>query len=445
MAIYHLSAQIIGRSAGRSVTAAAAYRAHEKIEDERTGLTHDYTRRRGEVEAFILTPDHAPDWAHDRSALWNEVEKIEKRKDAQLARELNVALPVELTPDQQKDLLKEFIEENMIKRGMIADVAIHRDHPENPHAHIMLTMRDISADRFGKKNRDWNPDFGFGKVQNAEKYVDWREAWANLTNEHLSFYRHAARVDHRSFEAQGIDRPPTIHEGPAVREMEKRGIQTERGEYNRMVKEHAEIVAEQKQNVIDLEAYRREKETLKTELEAAIQKAPEKGSEPSQTTPKQKSIQELMELKIQAQKKRSDLERDRMKHHDLTETRRLIGVNTAYADEARATLRQIETELSSITSRLFHGKKWKSRMQDKEKAERSVHTYERIVKELEEKLPPPKEIARLEATLPKIDGLMSQLNGIIRSIDHEIEERQPPRSRQAKQKKEHEQGRGMSR
>ena len=447
MAIYHLSAQIIGRSAGRSATAAAAYRAHEKIEDERTGLTHDYTRRRGEVEAFILTPDHAPDWAHDRSALWNEVEKIEKRKDAQLARELNVALPVELTPDQQKDLLKEFVEENMIKRGMIADVAIHRDHPENPHAHIMLTMRDISADGFGKKNRDWNPDFGRGVVKDAEKYVDWREAWANLTNEHLSFYRHPARVDHRSYAEQGIEKVPTIHEGVAVRQMEKRGIPTERGEYNRMVKEHAEIVAEQKQNVVDFETYRREREALKKELEATIQTAKEKNAQ-EQVTPKQpekeKSIQELMELKIQAQKQRSDLESDRRKYRDLSETRRLIELNTKKAQEASETIRHIDHESTAI-SRIFQPKKWKERMREKRLTEISLGAAENSLKELEEKLPPQKEIARLEKIAPKLDSMMNQLNGLIKSIDKEIEERQPPRSRQAKQKKEHEQGRGMSR
>ena len=436
MAIYHLSAQIIGRSAGRSVTAAAAYRAHEKIMDERTGITHDYTRRRGDFESFIMAPDHAPDWVHDRAHLWNEVEKTEKRKDAQLARELNVALPIELTPDQQKDLLKEFVEINMVNRGMVADVAIHRDHEENPHAHILLTMRDISADGFGKKNREWNPDFGFGKVQNAEKYVDWREAWANLTNEHLSFYRHEARIDHRTLEAQGVDRMPTIHEGSTVRKMEAQGIQTERGDHNRMVKEHAQIIEESKQNVVDFEDFKRQKEALKQELEAAIQITPE--------PPKQKSISELQEQKIQVQKERSDLESDRMKYRDLSETRRLIALNQQKAQEARETIRQINKE-NTITSRLFQGKKWKERRYEKGRAEISLNAAENSLKQLEEKLPSPKEIARLEEILPKIDSMMNQLNGLIKSIDKEIEERQPPRSRQAKQKKEHEQGRGMSR
>ena len=438
MAIYHLSAQIIGRSAGRSVTAAAAYRAHEKIMDERTGITHDYTRRRGDFESFIMAPDHAPDWVHDRAHLWNEVEKTEKRKDAQLARELNVALPIELTPEQQKTLLSEFVQNNMVSRGMIADVAIHRDHQENPHAHILLTMRDISADGFGNKNREWNPDFGFGKVQNAEKYVDWREAWANLTNEHLSFYRHEARIDHRTLEAQGIDRLPTIHEGPAVRQMEAKGIPTERGEHNRMVQEHAQIVAEQKHNVVDFEEYRHQREELIKEIENR-KPEPIHPDEPPPAQPessKPHTADELMDMRISAEKNRSDLEHDRIKHHDLLETRRLIALNQSKLDEAKERLRQIDER--GWVAKLFNPME-----KERREAERDIRAETNEIDRLEKKLPPPREAARLEEIAPNINGLMNHLNKLIDGYDGEMRELQP--SRKQRQKKGHEQERGMSR
>lgn len=437
MAIYHLSAQIIKRSTGRSVTAAAAYRAHERIEDERTGLTHDFTRRRGEVEAFILAPDQAPDWAHDRSALWNEVEKIEKRKDAQLARELNVALPVELTPDQQKDLLKEFIDENMVSRGMIADVAIHRDHPENPHAHVMLTMRDISADGFGKKNREWNPDFSFGQVKNAEKYVDWREAWANLTNEHLSFYRHEARIDHRTLEAQGIDRLPTIHEGPAVHQMEWRGIQTERGDHNRMVQEHAQIVAEQKQNVVDFEEFRWKKEQERELLQKELAK-------PERKPLKDWTREELADYKAKAITVRNRTVRDQQAHGKYQDIQRRIDLYREYKREGQERIQQID------------GRNWFAKLRDPMKeeranAEKAVKSGDVEIQRLEKELPPPHEMKRLEEAAPKFNESINALNGVINSIDRELNKRDEPEQQQItkkKQRRDQEQtrhGRGMGR
>ncbi len=260
MAIYHLSAQVIKRSAGRSATAAAAYRAHERIEDERTGLIHDYTRRRGDFETFILAPSNSPEWVYDRAKLWNEAENVEKRKDAQVAREINIALPVELNRDQQRDLVERYAKNLFVEEGMIADVAIHRDHADNPHAHMMLTTREITPEGFGQKNRTWN---------DKELLEKWRQGWATMCNVQLERAGHDVRIDARSLEAQGIDRMPTIHEGPAVRQMEQRGIQTERGAWNRMAKEHAQIVAEEKSIVVDLAAYKLEKENLKIELAPA--------------------------------------------------------------------------------------------------------------------------------------------------------------------------------
>jgi len=438
MAIYHLSAQIIGRSAGRSVTAAAAYRAHEKIMDERTGITHDYTRRRGDFESFIMAPDHAPDWVHDRAHLWNEVEKTEKRKDAQLARELNVALPIELTPDQQKDLLKEFVEINMVNRGMVADVAIHRDHEENPHAHILLTMRDISADGFGKKNREWNPDFGFGKVQNAEKYVDWREAWANLTNEHLSFYRHEARIDHRTLEAQGIDRLPTIHEGPAVRQMEAKGIPTERGEHNRMVQEHVQIVAESKQNVIDFEAFKRQKEQEKEQLQAEITR--------SENKPLQEWTREELGIeKVKLSSELDKLEEAQASYRKIQNIQREIESSHAIIEERQQYKQDFDNR-----GVFFKVKNYKSIKFLKSKANEIIGIHENKISDLQKELPPPREVKRLEEAAPKIEERLSLVKSWVESINNEVFKRdmddlQQNRTRKQKQKHGQEHGRGLSR
>lgn len=200
MAIYHFDASVISRSKGRSSTAASAYRAAERVVDRRTGEMHDYTRKHGVEHTEILAPAHAPDWARDRSALWNAVEQIERRKDAQVSREVRVALPSELSVEQNRDLVRGFVQEQFVARGMVADIALHAPGREgdqrNHHAHIMLTTREIGPEGFGAKNRDWNA---------KELLVDWRSSWAehvNRTLERCSVYE---RVDHRTLEAQRED------------------------------------------------------------------------------------------------------------------------------------------------------------------------------------------------------------------------------------------------
>jgi len=177
MAIYHLRASVISRSAGRSATAAAAYRVAERIEDRRTGLTFDYAARGGVDHTEILAPDHAPDWVYDRSELWNRVEESETRKNSQVAREVRVALPDELTHAQRLELVREFVRSQFVDHGMVADIALHAPGREgderNHHAHILLTTREVDADGFTTKNRDWN------KVEILES---WREAWARDSN-----------------------------------------------------------------------------------------------------------------------------------------------------------------------------------------------------------------------------------------------------------------------
>ncbi|NYZ70475.1 MobA/MobL family protein, partial [Endozoicomonas sp. SM1973] len=168
MAIYHCKVKVISRSTGRSSTGAAAYRAGERIVDERTGIVHDYRRKSGVSYSQILAPRQSPSWSYDRAQLWNEVEKIEKRKDSQLCREVEVALPRELNEDEMRILARDYAQEQFVDRGMIADISIHHAKDENPHAHILLTTRDVTPEGFGKKNRDWNQ---------KELLENWREAW----------------------------------------------------------------------------------------------------------------------------------------------------------------------------------------------------------------------------------------------------------------------------
>jgi len=204
MAIYHCSVKIIGRSSGRSSVAAAAYRAGQKITNQRDGRTHDYTRKQGVAHSEIMLPTHAPDAYQNRAQLWNAVEKKERRSDSQTAREIEVALPVEFSLKENIQVVRNYITENFVDRGMIADFSIHDKKDGNPHAHIMLTMRDVSPSGFENKNRDWN---------NIKCLEQWRENWAKTCNRALEEKGKQTRIDHRTLEAQGLERTPTIHVG----------------------------------------------------------------------------------------------------------------------------------------------------------------------------------------------------------------------------------------
>ena len=221
MAIYHLSVKTISRSAGRSATAAAAYRAGVEITDKRTGEIHDYRRKGGVESAAVILPDNAPDWAHDRAQLWNAAEQAEKRKNSTVAREFEIALPAELSPAERELLVHDFTRELVARHGVAADVAIHAPGKEgdnrNHHAHILLTTRRLGPDGFGEKTRELD-DQKTGKVLVTE----WRERFAQLQNERLREAGHSVQVDHRSLEAQGIDREPTQHLGPAATGYERR-------------------------------------------------------------------------------------------------------------------------------------------------------------------------------------------------------------------------------
>ncbi|AJA09243.1 conjugal transfer protein TraA [Sphingopyxis fribergensis] len=235
MAIYHLSAKVISRAAGSSAVAAAAYRSADRLHDERLGRSHDFSNKAGVVHSEVLLPGGAPDEWHDRERLWNDVEAAELRKDAQLSREVEFAIPREMTEQQGIDLARDFVKREFVARGMVADLNVHwdigADGLARPHAHVMLTMREIKIGEegevgFGAKVREWN---------RTELLTHWREAWAEHVNERLAELDIDARIDHRSLEEQGIELEPQHKIGPAASRMAGQGLEAER------LQDHVEI------------------------------------------------------------------------------------------------------------------------------------------------------------------------------------------------------------
>jgi ATP-dependent exoDNAse (exonuclease V) alpha subunit len=214
MAIYHFGAKIIGRSSGRSPVAAAAYRSGEKLHNEYDGLTHNYAHRKGVIYTEIMLPDNAPRNFSDRENLWNAVEKSEKRKDAQTAREVVISIPIEFNRPEGVAVIRDYVAENFVKNGMCADIAIH-DDDGNPHAHVMLTTRDVDESGFGAKNRTWN---------DRKLLENWRKDWADTANRHLQNKGFKARIDHRTLKEQGIDREPKKYMGLNYKHIQGREV-----------------------------------------------------------------------------------------------------------------------------------------------------------------------------------------------------------------------------
>jgi Ti-type conjugative transfer relaxase TraA len=220
MAIYHLHVKVIGRKSGSSAVASAAYRSASRLRDERLDRSHDFSAKRGVVHSEVMLPENAPETWSDRERLWNDVEAFEVRKDAQLAREVEFALPREMTWVQGIELARDFVRAEFVDQGMIADLNVHWDMAEDgspkPHAHIMLTMRAVDENGFGQKVRDWN---------RTEMVERWRGRWAELANERLAELDIDARIDHRSLQAQGIALEPQSQIGAPARRIEDRGIE----------------------------------------------------------------------------------------------------------------------------------------------------------------------------------------------------------------------------
>lgn len=281
MAIYHLNGQLlskISKTTGKpkSPLACAAYRSGEKLIDEKMDQSF-YYEREIQPDSFILSPDHAPGWTKDREKLWNEVNIIEKNYNAQFAREFNIALPVELSHDQQKALATSFCQEAFVDRGMVADVNIHRDDIDNPHFHVMLTVRPFNEDgSWGLKAKreyvlnekgdhvlDKNGKKKFIKVNtidwnSKESFSEWRELWANKANEFLEKNKINERITHLSNESIGTEKLPTIHEGFVARKMQKEGRESERISYNEEVKKY-------NNKIESIQAFKEKKQAIRYE------------------------------------------------------------------------------------------------------------------------------------------------------------------------------------
>ena len=300
IAIYHCSIKIVSRGKGKSAVAAAAYRSGEKLTNEWDGLTHDYTKKGGVVHSEILLPAHAPPAFSDRSTLWNSVELSEKSNNAQLAREVEIALPVELSREEQTRLVREYCSSQFVSKGMIADFNLHDTGGGNPHAHILLTMRPLDEngawlpkskkeyvlDENGEKIRLPSGRYKTRKVDlvdwnNRENAEVWRRTWADLTNEFLAQNNCPERIDHRSYERQGIDQIPTVHVGVSATQMEKKGIVTERGELNRNINAANRILREIRRLVRGLKDWIAELKERKAALLEALTEARAQASEPT--------------------------------------------------------------------------------------------------------------------------------------------------------------------
>lgn len=383
MAIYHFSAQVASRSAGRSAVAMAAYRSGERLTDERTGELKHY-KREAQPETVILAPAQSPEWVQDRNRLWNKVEKAEKRKDAQLCREINVALPKEFTPRRQMEELKDFCQREFVDRGMVADIAVHRDDPNNPHAHIMLTTREIDPEGFGGKVRQWN---------DRKLLSHWREQWAEQVNRVFERHDRPERIDHRSFEKQGItDRLPTIHEGPTVREMEQRGEITDRGTINRSVRDHNSIV-------IDFQSYAKERENIMSEMTTRIHATPK--------TMKQID-DEHSRLYWQRQNMSGDIGKLQRQLQQIEKVQQL--------EKERNALQKQQDELrpKNLWQRMA-----KPNQQRIDVLERDVQRVEQLIRAEQRGTPPVSEAPKIEKDLSGLQGTFKAIDGAFKAIDQE--------------------------
>ena len=367
MAIYHLSIKIISRGKGKSAVAASAYRSGEKIKNEYDGIVHDFTRKGGIAHTEILLPQNAPQEFSDRGTLWNSVEKIEKSKNSQLAREIEVALPQELDREKQINLVREYVKENFVNVGMCADIALHDKNDGNPHAHILLTMRPFNEDTTwgakskkeyildenGEKVKLKNGNYKTRKINTVdwneqEKAEEWRKAWADITNKYLEENNIQEKVDHRSYQRQGIEQIPTIHLGVSASQMEKKGITTDRGNINREIKH---------QNAILREISRRIKALLN--WIRGIGKEEAENENTKSTLPPKENLLSIFENRIRknADKNNADLEKyiesyEYLKEKSITSLSELKESISALRDKNYKTTRTIKNTEKSIEDKI---------------------------------------------------------------------------------------------
>lgn len=273
MALFYLSVTQTKRSAGQSAIASAAYRAGERLYSEYYGEYSDYTRKGGVICSDILLPSHAPPEYADRQTLWNAVEKAERGKNARLAYSFDIALQNEFSLEENIALARQFLLENFVSRGMVVDFAVHQPDREdgsvpNPHFHVLCPIRPIEQngkwglkqrrvyelDEDGNRIRDADGKFVFNAVPTTdwgspETLEHWREAWAELCNAKFAEKGIDVRIDHRSYERQGVELFPTVHEGATVQAMEKKGIRTEKGEFNRWIRATNAVIRDIKKKI----------------------------------------------------------------------------------------------------------------------------------------------------------------------------------------------------
>jgi predicted nucleic acid-binding Zn-ribbon protein len=367
LAQFRLSAQVISRANGRSSVAAAAYRAGERLHDERLDMLFDYERRDGVEHVEIMLPEDAPARFADRQTLWNEVEAVERRHDAQVAREVQISLPHELTFEQRQELVREFVQTAFVDRGMIADVAMHlpdKDGDErNYHAHILLTTRTVDADGFGKKERSWN---------HKDTLQDWREQWAEIQNRHLRQHLgpDAPQVTHKSLADQGIDREGTVHLGPTASAIERKGERSERGDTNR------EIAAAN----ADRADWKSQKRAIEDEL---AQRAPQQPASPQGLQDEMRKLRDSMV----AERAKWQTEIARMetpvviKAHELR--REIVSPARARVIEAERNLEATKARVDRISSRRMNLVSWVRNPQRMIWAKiREVHAMDRARREV---------------------------------------------------------------
>ena len=355
IAIYHCNISIVSRGKGKSAVAAAAYRSGEKLTNEWDGMTHDYTRKGGVVHTEILLPPNAPPSFSDRSTLWNSVELYEKAGNAQLAREIDAALPIELSREEQIRLVREYCSSQFVSRGMCVDFAIHDTDSGNPHCHIMLTMRplDERGAWAAKSKKEYDLDENGERIRlPSGKYkarkVDltgwndkgnallWRKAWADISNAYLERAGHPERIDYRSNAERGIDELPTVHMGVAACQMEKKGVATEKGELNRNIQKANRLIREIRAQIGKL------KEWI-GELFKARETAPEQ-------PPQSPGLANLLMKYLSVQREKSrKYSQSWQRQHTADELKTVAKAVNYLSEHGISTLDELDAALSSVS------------------------------------------------------------------------------------------------
>ena len=359
IAIYHCNIGIVSRGKGKSAVAAAAYRSGEKLTNEWDGMTHDYTRKGGVVHTEIMLPPHAPPSFSDRSTLWNSVELYEKAGNAQLAREIDAALPIELSREEQIRLVREYCSSQFVSRGMCVDYAIHDTGKGNPHCHIMLTMRPLDErgawaaksqkeydlDENGERIRLPSGRYKTHKIDltgwnDKDNTLLWRKAWADFTNDFLERNGSPERIDHRSNAERGIDEIPTVHMGVAACQMEKKGIATEKGELNRSIQKANRLIREIWAQIGKL------KEWI-ADLFKARETAPEQ-------PPQSPNLANLLMKYLSVQREKSQKYSQSWQHQHATDELKTIAAAVNYLSEhGISNLDELDASLSSVSDKAY--------------------------------------------------------------------------------------------